>query len=373
MTNTSARQLCVGVAHVDMAMLTEQAPRLVRGHLQATLLACAASVFLCQGVALAQEPKTGGAANNVEYSVLSTKAVHGLLLGIARAGTRLVAVGERGHILYSDDNGANWTQAQVPTRQVLTAVHFVDAQNGWAVGYDKLILHSADGGESWQVQYSDSKTEDGAPLLDLLFTDEKTGFAIGAYGALYSTTDAGKHWQDVSDWLDNPDGYHLNAIAQTADGSLFIVGESGVIFRSRTKGLTWESVPSPYDGSLFGVLGTGKSGGVLVFGLRGHIYNSTDWGNDWQRVAVQASAGKPMEYGLASGLRTSDGRIFLVGHGGTLLQSRDQGQSFQIEPRADLLSLSQLALAANGNLVIVGQSGVLVTAADGKELTVSQR
>jgi len=356
-----------------MAIMTEKVPRLVRGCIPATLLACAASVLLCQGVALAQEQKTSGSAN-VEYSVLSSKAVHGLLLGIARAGTRLVAVGERGHILYSDDNGTNWTQAQVPTRQVLTAVHFIDAQNGWAVGYDKLILHSADGGESWQVQHVDRETEDGAPLLDLLFTDEKNGFAIGAYGALYNTTDAGKHWQDVSDWLENPDGYHLNAIAQTAGGGLFIVGESGVIFRSRSKGLTWETVPSPYDGSLFGVLATGKaSGAVLVFGLRGHIYRTTDWGNDWQRVSVAAEAGKPMEYGLAAGLRTSDGRIFLVGHGGVLLQSRDQGQSFQVEPRADLLSLSQLALAANGNLVIVGQAGVLVTAADGKELAVSQR
>jgi len=312
-------------------------------------------------------------ASSAEYSVLSSKAVHGLLLGIARAGTRLVAVGERGHILYSDDNGTNWTQAQVPTRQVLTAVRFVDAQNGWAVGYDKLILHSADGGESWSVQHADLASDEGAPLLDLLFTDENTGFAIGAYGALYSTTDAGKHWQEVSDWLDNPDGYHLNAIAQTTDGTLFIVGEAGSIFRSRTKGLTWETLQSPYDGSLFGVLGSGKSSGVLVFGLRGHIYNSTDLGENWQRVAVQASSGNLLEYGLSSGLRTSDGRIFLVGHGGTLLQSRDFGQSFQIEHRADLLSLSQLALAANGNLVLVGQMGVLVTAADGKQLTVSQR
>ncbi|WP_239685095.1 WD40/YVTN/BNR-like repeat-containing protein [Ventosimonas gracilis] len=349
----------------------------MRGHVPALLrLAVAAPLLMSLGfspAALAQQ-ETNDSANQADYAVLSNKAVHGLLLGIARAGTRLVAVGERGHILYSDDNGSHWTQAKVPTRQVLTAVRFVDAQNGWAVGYDKLILHSADGGESWSVQHADPASDEGAPLLDLLFTDENTGFAIGAYGALYNTTDAGKHWQEVSDWLDNPDGYHLNGIAQTTDGTLFIVGEAGSIFRSRSKGLTWETLQSPYDGSLFGVLGSGQSSGVLVFGLRGHIYHSTDLGENWQRVAVQAAAGNLLEYGLSSGLRTSDGRIFLVGHGGTLLQSRDFGQSFQIEPRSDLLSLSQLALAANGNLVLVGQAGVLVTAAaDGKPLAVSQR
>jgi len=338
-------------------------------------LTATVSLLLALGfspLTLAQKAGTNS-ANQADYSVLSSKAVHGLLLSIARAGTRLVAVGERGHVLYSDDNGAHWTQAQVPTRQVLTAVRFVDAQNGWAVGYDKLILRSTDGGESWSVQHADLQNEDGAPLLDLLFTDENTGFAVGAYGAMYSTTDAGKHWEEVSDWLDNPEGYHLNAIGQTTDGTLFVVGEAGAIFRSHTKGLTWETLASPYEGSLFGVLGTGKSGAVLAFGLRGHIYLSTDSGANWQRVLVQSSAGNPMEYGLASGIRTSDGRIFLVGHGGTLLQSKDQGQSFQIEHRADLLSLSQLALAANGNLVIVGQAGVQVTAADGQALAVSQR
>jgi len=312
-------------------------------------------------------------ARRTEYSVPSKKAVNSLLLGITRAGTRLVAVGERGHILYSDDNGNHWTQAKVPTRQVLTAVCFVDAQNGWAVGYDKLILHSSDGGESWRVQHLDAANEEGAPLLDLLFTDKNTGFAVGAYGALYSTTDAGRNWKEASERLDNPDGYHLNAITKASDKTLFIVGEAGVIFRSDNKGLTWGTLQSPYEGSLFGVLGTGSPDGVLVFGLRGHIYQSMDRGQSWQRIMAQSSSGKPMEYGLASGLHTDDGRIFLVGHGGALLQSRDQGKSFQIEHRADLLSLSQLAVAVNGNLVIVGQTGVLLSAESGKPLTVSQR
>jgi len=351
-----------------------QWPRLVRGRIGTVFRPTFAALSLLASgfLALAQGAEVAP-VQQADYAVSSSKAVHGLLLGIARAGTRLVAVGERGHILYSDDNGASWTQAQVPTRQVLTAVRFVDAQNGWAVGYDKLILHSADGGESWDVQHSNPQSDDGAPLLDLLFTDASTGFAVGAYGALYSTTDAGRHWEESADWLDNPDGYHLNAIVQTADDNLFIVGEAGLIFRSRTRGLTWEAMKSPYEGSLFGVLGSGRPGGVLVFGLRGHIYHSTDSGENWQRISVQSSPGNVLEYGLASGLRTSDGRIFLVGHGGTVLQSRDNGQSFLVEPRANLLSLSQLALAANGNLVAVGQAGVQVTAVDGKKLTVSQR
>ena len=39
-----------------------------------------------------------------------------LLLDVTRAGERLVAVGERGHIVISDDRGKTWTQAEVATR-----------------------------------------------------------------------------------------------------------------------------------------------------------------------------------------------------------------------------------------------------------------
>lgn len=44
------------------------------------------------------------------------------MIDVVHAGKRLVAVGDRGHILYSDDQGNTWTQAKVPTRQLLTAV-----------------------------------------------------------------------------------------------------------------------------------------------------------------------------------------------------------------------------------------------------------
>src|SRR3546814_9158629 len=55
-------------------------------------------------------------------AITSALAEHGLINGLARAGKRLVAVGERGHILYSDDQANTWQQASVPVRSALTAV-----------------------------------------------------------------------------------------------------------------------------------------------------------------------------------------------------------------------------------------------------------
>lgn len=56
------------------------------------------------------------------------------LLDLARAGSRLVAVGQRGHILYSDDEGGRWQQARVPVSSDLNAVTFPTPEQGWAVG-----------------------------------------------------------------------------------------------------------------------------------------------------------------------------------------------------------------------------------------------
>src|SRR3954471_6376540 len=116
-----------------------------------------------------------------------------LLLDLAFAGERIVAVGERGHVLLSDDRGASWRQAKsVPTRDMLTAVYFADAQYGWAVGHDETILNTVDGGETWTRSHFAPESQQ--PLLDLWFANRVSGIAVGAYGAYLTTNDGGRSW-----------------------------------------------------------------------------------------------------------------------------------------------------------------------------------
>ncbi|NIQ26341.1 MAG: hypothetical protein GTN88_07370, partial [Gammaproteobacteria bacterium] len=74
-----------------------------------------------------------------------------LLVDVARAGDRLVAVGEQGHIIFSDDNGTSWTHAAVPVSLMLTAATFPTAERGWAVGHEAIVLTSEDSGSTWSV------------------------------------------------------------------------------------------------------------------------------------------------------------------------------------------------------------------------------
>ncbi len=304
------------------------------------------------------------AAAAEEYSTESAKAVDNLLIDVAHAGKRLVVVGDRGHILFSDDQGKTWSQARVPTRQLLTAVFFIDEKRGWAVGHDAQILASGDGGATWSKQFEDLARE--APLLDVSFVDAQHGFAVGAYGALLETTDGGQQWQDVAERLDNPDQLHLNGIAAIKDSGLFIVGEQGSMFRSGDNGATWSRVEGPYEGSLFGVLGTAQAHTLLAYGLRGNLYRSSDFGDSWQQIALDASRG-PLQFGLASAALVEDGNIVLVGNGGSVLRSRDDGQTFSVFNRADRIALAGVTSLADGGLLLVGQGGIHLANGQGAE------
>lgn len=344
------------------------------GHVMKSLHSAICSTSLTRAISLcglfaltlaATAPASAQTADpQTRYSVTSSKAASNLLLDIAHAGERLVAVGDRGHILFSDDQGKSWSQAKVPTLQMLTAIHFIDDQHGWAVGHDALILTTSDGGETWKTQYEERERE--APLLDLWFGDAQHGIAVGAYGAILETTDGGQSWDDISDRLDNEDGYHLNAISAVSGGELFIVGEMGSVFRSTDNGQTWELVESPYEGSFFGVLGGSELGVVLVYGLRGHLFRSEDSGANWQQVQL-ADDGRPLRSGLAGGALLDDGDIAIVGHGGAVLTSTDQGRSFNVIHRGDRRSLASVTGNTQGELLLVGQGGVQIAGPTGEE------
>ncbi len=282
-----------------------------------------------------------------------------LQLDVAHAGNRLVSVGDRGSVLYSDDQGRRWQPSPaVPSQQLLTALYFVDADHGWAVGHDAQILATQDGGVHWTLQFEDRNRQ--APLLDVWFQDREHGFAVGAYGALLGTEDGGAHWQDHSDTLDNPEQLHLNAIAAAKGGALFIVGEAGSLFRSTDQGRVWQRLPLDYQGSLFGVLATTQVNTLLIYGLRGHVYRSTDNGDHWQVVMLPGD-----QPSLSGGSLQADGSLVLVGDAGSVLRSTDDGRTFSLMQRPDRLALSGVTGTADGALILVGQDGVLRASATG--------
>lgn len=368
----------------------------------------------CLGMSMAiAAPSVFAIADIIEIPARPTNLAPEKLLNDAdRAGERIVAAGERGHIIFSDDNGDSWTQGEVPVSVTLTAVDFGSETHGWAVGHSGVVLHSQDAGETWDLQLtgigaaelaietrqeqieamearieqapeeevgdleweledlvfsleniqSDLEIGPVNPFLDVWFENENHGFVVGAYGMILRTTDGGQSWKDKGPQLDNPRSFHLNSITQITGGALVIVGEAGQIFVSVDNGETWERRESPYEGSLFGVLGTGSVNEILAFGLRGNTFKSTDLGKNWKVV--------PNEGGttLNDGAVADDGRIILVGNSGAVLLSTNGGESFRPYFRDDREGVMDVVPLSGTDLLILGEGGVKFTDARGKDL-----
>lgn len=282
-------------------------------------------------------------------------APQSLLLDVAQAGNRLVAVGERGHILYSDDKGVNWNQSRVAIRSQLNAVYFIDPKQGWAVGEDAVILHTTDGGLNWKKQFDARDADIRGPLLDIYFKNADEGFAVGVFNKLYHTKDGGQHWVEWQAHADNLDEWHFFAMTATADGTLYITSESGLLFRSLDGGESFVPMQTAHDGSFHGVLAKPGPDGLdrlILSGVGGMLFTSVDGGESWIELNTQTEAG------LSGGTWLTDGSALVVGADGILIHITADLASVNKSQRDNGLPLSSVTNTVQNELVLVGLGGI---------------
>jgi photosystem II stability/assembly factor-like uncharacterized protein len=342
----------------------------------------AAAVVTALTVALAPAgavvPPKGGEAVKSKYVTES------LLLAVTRAGSRIVAVGEYGNVVLSDDDGKTWRQAKkVPSTVTLTAVAFVDEKTGWAVGHDTLILQTLDGGETWVKQFGGGESDNA--LLSVFFKSPTHGWAVGAFNYTVETTDAGKTWVERKTLMPPPpegtvpakpvdenadptktvkgaggadpyaaatgDENHLNAMFQGPDAStLLIAAEAGAVYRSLDAGVTWSKVLTGYVGSFWGGL-TAKDGTIYVTGMRGNIWASKDKGATFAKLDTSGA-----DQSIAAGLQLKDGSFVFVGLGGQVLYSAD-GAKYTLTYRPDRKGLNAV-IEDDTTLYVLGEAGI---------------
>jgi len=345
---------------------------------------------------------------DTDYALIMPGAASSLLLDITLAGERLVAVGERGHILISEDAGASWKQARVPTSVMLNRGFFVDNQLGWGVGHDGNIPTTLDAGKHWALQRDgvsdqarineehlararsqvaslrealragqagdDAKVQDLAaaeheldkarelmaqppyppPLMDIWFANPDRGWAAGAFGTLLHTSNGGARWENWGYKVDNPEELHFNGVAGDSTGTLYLASEWGYVFRSSSSGETWEAIETGYEGSFFGVLVNPASDHVFAYGLRGTIYRSSDHGENWEQLDSHSNSS------LFGATATEQGVIVFVGSDAAVVTSADDGDTFIPLPQAIRHGLYGVAHLNGAKFVATGDGGSIV-------------
>lgn len=333
-------------------------------------------------------PNAAGATTFVDPldapAVKTVRAVSSLLMAVVRSGDRrLVAVGQLGNIVLSDDAGKTWTQADVPLSVNLLSVRFATPERGWATGHYGVILTTTDGGQHWHRQLDgreanrlihdyyrrrvaageesmerylraadlDYQNGPAQAFLDAWFTDTHTGYAVGSFGLIMRTDDDGKTWTPWMDRVDNPAALHLNAILG-AEAGLFIASERGTVFRLDETQQRFVPTHTGYKGTFFGLVGDRDY--VMAFGLHGNAYKSKDAGKHWLPVVTGTQSN------INGGTILDDGRVVLVCQSGEVLVSRDHGDHFAVLPSHSGEALTAVSEISGNKIAIVGQGGLHV-------------
>lgn len=266
----------------------------------------------------------------IEPAEHAEAAMSSPILAATHAGKRVVAVGDHGIVLLSDDDGKTFRQARsVPVDSTLTAVSFIDQRTGWAGGHGGVIVRTQDGGETWKLQRSDTSVDQ--PIFSVYFKDASEGWAVGLWSLMLHTTDGGATWSTVQ--LPPPAGQkkadrNLYAIFADPKGNLFVACEQGRVMRSTDGGKNWTYAETGYAGSFWTGISL-QDGILLVGGLRGTIYRSADGGNSWQVAQT------PFKSSVTDIIEVAGKRVIAVGLDGVTLESHDEGVTFTGKQRSD--------------------------------------
>ena len=280
-------------------------------------------------------------------SVMARLAKQSLLLGIhGRAGIA-VAVGERGHILLTNNQGKTWVQKKSPTRRTLNSVYLLDQKTIWIAGHQSTVLRSLDSGESWTKikVLNDPETS----FLDLLFVDSRRGFIVGSYGKFFFTIDGGNTWTENK----QEDDPHFYQITTASNGLLWLIGEFGTVWKSKNQGNSWESLDIDYEGTLFGGVPLIKSESIIVHGLQGNIFRFKN-GSIWEKID------SPTNAILHRGTQLKDGQLVFAAGAGELLLGSDKSRFFQVVKLSDKAAVpTDLWQSEDGSLLLTTDRGVL--------------
>lgn len=246
----------------------------------------------------------------------------------------------------------------------LADVFFAEPLHGWAVGEHGVIWHTADGGVEWRLQTSGVDCR----LDSVFFLDTQNGWAAGgrtqpythaATGELLRTRDGGQHWEPQARLLLPA----LKKIRFFNPQQGWAIGEPSALYPSGVlttddAGRTWMGIPGPAaHGWLTGDFVDAQTGAVA--GRQGGL----------AMVQRRELAQPPTpSFGLRA-LRqmqlTAGVAGWLVGDGGLVLTSSDQGRSWQppashLPPHTDEVFDWQALAVRNQHCWIAGSPGSMV-------------
>jgi photosystem II stability/assembly factor-like uncharacterized protein len=185
-----------------------------------------------------------------------------------------------------------WQKLNSPTTKLLKNLFFTDNLNGWACGNQGIIIHTTDGGNTWEIQNSNVESF----IVDIFFLNANRGWALTQRNSppfgttILKTSDGGSMWSNIDYFEDH---IFMNTVFffDTLNG--FLGGS--YIARTTDGGTSW--IKANTDSNIYSTLPVYNfdftnhqigyaCGGTIDFA--GVIWKTNDSGKNWVSNAVSA-------------------------------------------------------------------------------------
>ncbi|HEX2786376.1 MAG TPA: YCF48-related protein [Ignavibacteria bacterium] len=213
----------------------------------------------------------GGNTFNLNQNITSNN-----LYDICKYNNYIFISSDSGKIIKSSDNGTHWQVISSNITDVLSSIHFVNENTGWAAGNIRTIYKTINGGINWQVQVQHTGTD----LNVVYFINANTGWAGGS-GFLRKTTDGGANWffQTLGSFAD------CRAIKFLNETTGWICGWSGNLYKTTNAGINW--IDKNFTGYNFYSISIIDNNNLIVGGDR--TYLTTNSGNNWITISSDST------------------------------------------------------------------------------------
>lgn len=204
-----------------------------------------------------------------------TPSTDKILAASFASATRLVAAGERGTTVVSDDAGT--TFAPIGGRLTGTFSRLragLQPGTAFAPGADGALGKTTDGGRTW-TRANVATSED---VLDVAFPTATVGYALDVQGGLFRTADGGATWKT----LDTGTTARPNAVVATSPDTVLVLGPTGVR-RSTDGGNVFDAVRSDAVART-ALTDAERAGSAVVAWGRQDIVRTTDGGRTWTAI-----------------------------------------------------------------------------------------
>ena len=275
-----------------------------------------------------------------------------------------------------------WETIQFEDQANALDVDFIDNQNGFLVGSNRLIMETNDGGKTWEKRSLDISSEENFRLLDVDFKG-KEGWLIGQPALVLHTVDAGKNWTRLSLGNKLPGQPYL--VTTVDSGVAELATTAGAIYETLNSGESWDAKVVDASGS-GGVrdLRRTKDGNYVSVSSLGNFFSTLDSNSDTWLAHQRASSKRVQSIGfnpngnlwmlsrgaeirfnedgedlenwskpiipILNGYNYLDmgwdptGIIWAGGGNGTLISSQDEGKTWESDPVASALPTNYIKI-----------------------------